>query len=126
MIFHHEGIVTKDIEQETETYKSMGFEVESDFEDPIQNVRGRFMKKDGFRVELLEPLNEKSPLSSYLSRGVKIYHHAFKTDSIENTIDHLIERNFFLVGSPVQSVAFGGKIAFLLSPTSLLIELIET
>lgn len=96
MIFHHEGIVTKDIEQETETYKSMGFEVESDFEDPIQNVRGRFMKKDGFRVELLEPLNEKSPLSSYLSRGVKIYHHAFKTDSIENTIDHLIERNFFL------------------------------
>lgn len=126
MIFHHEGIVTKDIEQETKIYKTMGFEIESDFEDPIQNVRGRFMKKDGFRVELLEPLSDQSPLSSYLSRGIKIYHHAFETNNIKNTIDYLIKEGFLLIGNPEQSVAFGGKIAFLLSPTSLLVELIET
>ena len=126
MIFHHEGVVTKDIEQETEIYKILGFEIESDFKDPIQNVHGRFMEKDGFRVELLEPLNEQSPLSSYISRGIKIYHHAFKTNDIQNTIEYLTGKDFLLVGSPEQSVAFGGKIAFLLSPTSLLIELIET
>lgn len=126
MIFHHEGIVTKDIERETKVYEIMGFKIESNFEDHAQNVRGRFMTKDEFRVELLEPLNDQSPLTSFANRGIKIYHHAFKTDDFKHDIDLLVEKSFLLIEEPKESVAFGGKIAFLLSPTGLMIELIES
>ena len=41
-------------------------------EDPLQGIRGLFMTLGPMRVELLEPLDETSPLEAYLKRGVKI------------------------------------------------------
>jgi len=125
MIFHHEGVVAEDLEQELEIYKTLGFEEESRFEDETQQVRGVFMEKDGMRVELLQPLSEKSPLHSYIKRGVKIYHHAFKTRDLDGASLYLQNSGFMQVGPPQVSIAFGGKIAFFLSPTMLLVELIE-
>lgn len=125
MIFHHDGVVSEDLEQDIKFYKMLGFEEEGEvFEDPIQNIRGVFLEKDGMRVEILEPLNDQSPLRSYIKRGVKIYHHAFETRDIEAAVDFL-KSEMILVSPPTHAVAFDSRIAFLMAPTGLLVELIE-
>lgn len=113
-----------------EIYKNLGFTVEDEiFEDPRQKIRGVFLVLDQYRIELLEAINptDGSPLDPFLSRGIKLYHHAFLVNQIHDAISDLLNQGAVVQVAPVESVAFKGKkIAFLMLKNMTLVELIES
>ena len=127
LCFHHVGLACKNIEVEQAAHRLLGYVDESEvFVDPLQRIRGCFMVQGGMRVELLEPAGGGSPLESFLTRGVKMYHQAFETGAIETSIDELRRAGAVLVVPPTPAVAFAGRpIAFLMLRTAMLVELIQ-
>lgn len=125
--FHHIGLACQNLEKEVQAYKSLSFIQESAiFEDPIQRVRGVFMTNGNFRIELLEALNDNSPINNYLSKGITMYHQCFIAKDLNLTIDYLRNEGAIIVVEPIEAVAFNLKrIAFLYLKNKMLIELKE-
>jgi methylmalonyl-CoA/ethylmalonyl-CoA epimerase len=125
--FHHVGLACKSIEVEQKAHRLLGYVDEGEiFVDPRQRIRGCFMVQGEMRMELLEPAGEGSPVYSFLSRGVKMYHQAFETDSIEQSIEDLRKAGAVLAVPPTPAVAFENRrIAFLMLRTQMLVELIQ-
>ncbi len=126
--FHHIGLACRDIANDRRDHEFLGYRAEGDtFEDPLQRIRGLFMTLGPMRVELLEPLDETSPLTAYLKRGIKIYHQCFTCQDIAHSIQALESHGARIVSPPKPAVAFENRlIAFLILPSQMLIELIET
>lgn len=125
--FHHIGLATKDLEKELEYHKMLGFDAVTDFfVDPEQKVSGIFVYNNGTTIEILQPLNEGSPINSFVRKGNKMYHQAYTCTDIDYYVNYLKKIGAKLVSPPKKSVAFNGnQIAFLLLPTLMLVELIE-
>jgi methylmalonyl-CoA/ethylmalonyl-CoA epimerase len=125
--FHHVGLACRDIEVEQRAHRLLGYADEgAPFVDPLQRIRGCFMTHGGMRIELLEPAAEDSPLEPFISRGLKMYHQAFETASIEGSIDELKAAGAALAVPPTPAVAFHQRpIAFLMLRTTMLVELIQ-
>jgi methylmalonyl-CoA/ethylmalonyl-CoA epimerase len=127
--FHHNGILCKNIEEEIPIYKKLGYDVESEiYIDPIQQISCLFMCTSDLstRIELIKPTSDQSPVMPYVRRNIKMYHQAFICDNILDSINSLIQDGAILTVEPVTSVAFNGKkIAFLMLPNQMLIEIIE-
>jgi methylmalonyl-CoA/ethylmalonyl-CoA epimerase len=125
--FHHIGLACRDLAVDRRDHELLGYRAEGEvFEDPQQRIRGLFMSLGPMRVELLEPLDEQSPLTSYLKRGIKIYHQCFLCDDIAHSIQTLEAHAARVVSPPKPAVAFENRrIAFLFLPSQMLIELVE-
>ena len=127
-IFHHIGVACRDLDGVAGYFAALGYEPEAtDFTDPAQGIRGRFLiAPDQPRLELLVNAGESGPLDPWLAKGVKFYHFAYETPSLDATITEMKASRARMVVKPVPAVAFGGrKIAFLMQPNGMLIELIE-
>jgi methylmalonyl-CoA/ethylmalonyl-CoA epimerase len=125
--FHHVGLACRDLDLEAAGLRLLGYREEgADFEDPTQGIRGRFLSGPGPRLELLAPLPGSRVLEPWLERGVKLYHQGFETATLDADIARLEGEGARTVVQPVPAVAFGGRrIAFLMLPNLLLVELIE-
>lgn len=93
--------------------------------DPVQNVKVAFAYMNNFRVELVEPLNENSPVSNILNKGQSIYHICFRVGNIDEAIRSARDAGFHCIAPPVIAKAFNKKIAWVFSRTYGLIELLE-
>jgi methylmalonyl-CoA/ethylmalonyl-CoA epimerase len=129
MKFHHLGIATKDILKSVQLYKkSLGWEMRTVIVfDPIQNVNILFMgDKNDILYELIEPVDETSPVYNLLKKRISLYHFCYAVQDIQKKIEELSENGFFLISGPVPAVAFDGKkVAFLINQDNLTIELVE-
>ena len=125
--FHHIGLACRDMAKDRRDHELLGYRAEgAEFADPLQRIRGLFMTLGSMRVELLEPLDETSPLTSYLKRGIKMYHQCFLSANLAQSIEVLEAHGARLVSAPTPAVAFENRlIAFLILPSQMLIELIE-
>jgi glyoxalase/bleomycin resistance protein/dioxygenase superfamily protein len=125
--FHHIGMACRDIDAELRALAMVGYELEGNrFTDPLQKVRGCFLAGPGPRVELLAPLDDSSPVVSWLEKGIKMYHQAYEVESIDLAIATLTAQRAVVLSVPKPAVAFGGrKVAFLMLPNLMLVELIE-
>jgi methylmalonyl-CoA/ethylmalonyl-CoA epimerase len=129
--FHHVGIAVRDMSKTIEDYKSLfSYELTSGpFDDPIQHVSVCFLSRgDGdTALELVASFGPNSPIARTLKKGGGTYHLCYEVPDIEAAIAHLTERGSCLVSGPVPAVAFGmRKIAWLLTETDLLVELVES
>jgi methylmalonyl-CoA/ethylmalonyl-CoA epimerase len=125
--FHHIGLACRDLAKDRRDHELLGYRAEGEeFADPLQRIRGLFMTLGPMRVELLAPLDETSPLTAYLKRGIKIYHQCFVCGNLAHSIEVLEAHGARVVSAPKPAVAFENRlIAFLILPSQMLIELIE-
>lgn len=125
--FHHLGVACRDIDREREGWLRLGYALEGEaFTDPVQKIHGCFIIGPGPRLELLAPAAEGSPVEGYLQRGTKFYHQAFEARDFDGALQALQGKGLRVTAGPVPAVAFGGRrIAFLMTPTLNLIEIIE-
>ena len=96
--------------------------------DPQQGVRIAFVTlAGGERIELIEPVDDSSPVSAYLTdRRGGLYHVCYSTDSLEESIAEFRRHRCMLFSGPTPAVAFDGRrIAFLFTPQRDIIELVE-
>lgn len=125
--FHHLGVACRDLARELESWTRLGYRPEGEaFTDPVQKIHGRFVVGPGPRLELLAASEPGSPVDGYLQRGTKIYHQAFEAADFDAALAGLQATGARVTAGPVPAVAFGGRrIAFLMTPTLNLIEIIE-
>lgn len=125
--FHHLGVACRDLDRELESWTRLGYRAEGEaFTDPVQKIRGRFVVGPGPRLELLAASEPGSPVEGYLQRGTKFYHQAFEAADFDAALVDMQTGGARITAGPVPAVAFGGRrIAFLMTPTLNLIEIIE-
>lgn len=125
---HHVGYATPDIAKSRVLYEDMGFSaVTPIIFDPIQKVRVIFLGTGAdVLVELVEPAEEKSPVSNFLQkRGPGLHHLCYEVTDIERACATMREKGGILTCEPVPAAAFDGRrIAFVFRREGL-IELLE-
>ena len=128
LVFQHIGIACRDIDKTREFYLGLGYTASPVVDDPLQHVRICFLDKEGApRLELLQPLDDQSPVARTLATaGVTPYHFCYEVRNIDEAIAALRTKRFLLVSGPVPACALGDRrIAFLYNKNNGLIELVE-
>ena len=124
--FHHLGVACESIEADKATWLSLGYRLENaPFVDEAQGIRGLFMVGGGPRVELLEGLEGSMTLAPWIKRRVKFYHVGYLVQSLDAAMEKLLTSGATIARSPMMSVYFQSRIAFLMMPNLALIEIID-
>ena len=126
--FHHIGYAVFSIENTAKYYIGAGYEASDITEDPIQNIRICFLKKESMPlIELLEAINETSPVLGVLKKvGVSPYHCCYEVEDIEESVRQLKKQRFIPTGKIVEACALENRrICFLYNREVGLIELLE-
>lgn len=128
-VFHHIGVATNSIAETSIIYVNAGFKASETIFDPHQNVNIAFLQKENHPlIELIEPINEKSPVYNILKKvGVSAYHTCYEVENIDQCIDRLEEIDFKLLVEPVDAIALNNKkVCFLYNINVGLVELVES
>lgn len=126
---NHIGIATKSLDEAEAVWSAFGFEPSRDDLIPEQGVRIRYLVgSGGTKIELLEPLNEDSPVGRFIeNKGAGVQQVAIDVDDIEFSINHLKSLGFKLINDRPLVGSGGHRIAFVHPSTcgGVLIELVE-
>lgn len=94
--------------------------------DEAQGVRTAFVTMHGAPLELLEPLDGKSPIARSLREGTKLLHLCFEVANLGDAIQRGRAAGFHRIAHPVPSPVFANRrIAWVFSRVYGLIELLE-
>lgn len=124
---HHIGVATRNIEKEFKTFQKLGYENCSDiFEDPLQKMRGLFIKADNQPcLELIEGVGEDNPVKNHVLKGNKFYHFAYETNNIEKDLEDFVNNKGAKIIVPITSATYFEKICFVLLPNMMIVELVQ-
>jgi len=127
---HHVGILVPDLPRAVAEYADrFGCSVESQaIEDPAQTSVVQFLRLPGAPswLELVTPNGPDSKLANALRKGGGLNHLCYEVADIAAACAHLRDRAMLSVGDPTPAVAFGGRrVAWLMDPSRLLVELVE-
>lgn len=131
MDFDHVGIAVQNIEKYFNTMLNsvLGVpELSEIFVDPIQNCRIAFATtSNGVRLELIEPLNEESPVNQILQKKKGgLYHLCFVANNFDEDLKHCLANKFIALSKAQPAIAFNNRrVIFLSSPSFEIIELVE-
>lgn len=131
MNLHHIAYVCRDVEAKAESMvffygaKILGPAVA----DKHQGVKILFLElADKTRVELLEPIDETSPVNNFLARGGGWYHLCMEVDDLDQKLDELSRSGkAFVVKPPADAPAIDNRrVAFVMTDQKDIIEYIES
>ena len=129
MKIDHIGYAVKRIDRAITAFQKLGYEFEPVIDDTDRNVKLAFGSKDGYRIELVAPLDKKqeSPVDQYLSNAVGTpYHICYESDSLDTEIVELKAQGYKVVIEPRPAVAFGGRrVVFMMNIGFGLMEIVE-
>lgn len=128
---NHVGVAVPDIEAACETYRSLygATDITTPFDMPAQGVKVCFVNLPNSQIELIEPLNDESPIANFIARNPKggQHHVCFEVRDIEEAVSEMEKRGATVLGKP-RIGAHGTPIIFVHPKNSngVLIELMET
>ena len=110
----HIAVAVKDLDREIEKYRDvLGLELVGIETVPEQKVRVAVFRVGEVAIELLEPVAEDSPISSFLEkRGGGIHHIALEVEDLTEEIGTLREKGVEMLDSRPRRGAHGARIAF--------------
>ena len=116
--FHHIGLSVKSINSLFPDAKPVT--------DPIQKVKVAFINLQGTTIELLEPLDKRSPIYNNLKNNNKLCHICFEVSNLDNAIKNGQKEGFAIIQKPVPAVALGNRtICFLFHSDYHIVELLQ-
>ena len=121
----HIAIAVNDANKALENYKKILKIDNVDVEEvPNEKVKVVMLNLEDTRLELIEPLEDSSPISKFLKeRGEGIHHIAITADEIENDVNHAKGNGMRFLGE-LRTGSYGRKITFI-HPKSLNGVLVE-
>jgi methylmalonyl-CoA/ethylmalonyl-CoA epimerase len=79
-----------------------------------EGVKVAFLRIGESKLELLEPLHQKSPIAKFIEKkGEGLHHVALGIDSIEDRIQEIKEQGIKMIHDEPKKGAGGAKIAFM-------------
>ncbi len=116
--FEHAGIAVRSISDAVHGAEKT--------EDPVQRVNVAFIYINNFKIELIEPITEKSPITNILDKGQSLYHLCFSVPDIRKALETARQHGFHCIARPVPAKAFNdNKVAWVFSKIYGLFEIIE-
>lgn len=128
---HHVGYVVASAEEGAKQFaESLGAELVSDvIYDPLQKVKVVFLRPPGGSptlIELVAPEGTSSPVTAFLAKGGGLHHVCYEVDNLEDTLEEMRRRRAVVLRPPKPATAFHGRrIAWIITPERLLMELLE-
>jgi methylmalonyl-CoA/ethylmalonyl-CoA epimerase len=121
----HIAIAVNNAEIALENYKKILNIDKIDIEEvPNEKVKVVILNLQDTRIELLEPINNTSPISKFLNeRGEGIHHIAITADEIEKDVSRAMDNGMKFLGN-IRAGSYGRKITFI-HPKSLNGVLVE-
>ena len=129
MKIDHIGYAVKRIDRALNFFETLGYTFEPIIDDTDRNVKLAFGEKDGYRIELVAPLDKKqiSPVDQYLSNtNGTPYHICYQSKNFNKEIEQLESQGYKVVIEPKPAVAFGGRnVVFMMNIGFGLMEIVE-
>lgn len=127
MKIDHIGYAVKNIDKAIKQMEVLGFHFEETITDTDRNIYLAFGEMCGYRVELVAPISNGTPVDAFLEKiGPTPYHICYKSNEIEADIERLQQKRFKVTVPLAPAIAFGGKrVVFLYSLSVGLIEIVE-
>ena len=128
MRVHHIGYLVKNISKTEKKFLELGYEIESPTKfDEIRNIDIEFLVNGDYRVELIEPKGEESPMYPLLKRYKNTpYHLCYEVENIDEAIADLQDKYYTVIQEPnIAPCIEGKKVAFLNNISMGIIELVE-
>ena len=125
MKLDHVAIAVKNLEEAVELYRNMGFSVERVERVEEQGVKVAFLSLENTHIEIIEPIDENSPVGKFLEKkGEGLHHIAISVNNLNEKMEELKRKGFVVVGS---GKGAGGKNVFFVHPKSakILLEFVE-
>ena len=122
----HIGIVVPNIEDALKHYKNVfNKQGSKPIVSETQNVKISFIEFSNIKLELIEPLSEKSPISNFLKKNPLggMHHVGLEVDDLKNTYSDAINSNLEPLSKPVKG--YHGKELFFLNPKRMMNTLFE-
>jgi methylmalonyl-CoA/ethylmalonyl-CoA epimerase len=122
-------MAVKTIDETASVFVAGGYQKSRTVFDPAQSVNICWLTKEGMpTMELLEPIDEQSPVNNILKKnGVTLYHTCYMVDDLDQAVTELRKMKYGIVKSPVEAPAIGNcRVAFLFNRNIGLIELVES
>ena len=127
MNIHHIGYLVKDIEKASKEFIRLGFLKQGEaVEDIDRGCLIAFFENGGYRIELVQAIDEQSPIYRlYKKHGNSPYHICYETDNLPLEIERMTAEGFVLLQPPSPAPAICDRqVAFLVSKNIGLIELL--
>ncbi len=129
MKIDHIGYAVKKLDRAMDTFRLMGFHFDTPIDDTDRNVKLSFGERDGYRIELVAPLDKSkaSPVDGYLHAvGPMPYHICYWSDCFDEDISRLKKARFKVIVEPAEAIAFHRKrVVFMMNLEIGLIEIVE-
>lgn len=111
----HIGVAVERIEDVLPFYtRQLGLQVTHEETIADQKVKIAFISAGNVQIELLEPLEESSPIAKYMAkRGPGIHHIAYRVDDIRAALAHAKASGIRLLDEEPRRGAHGKWVAFL-------------
>ena len=128
---YHVAVAVNDMEAVEKVYETaLGLTVEHREVVEEQGVKTSMLVPEdgGTAIELLEPLDDSSPVSKFLEkRGEGIHHICFRVDNIEAALERLKAAGVRLIDETPRPGAYNSRVAFIhpKAANGVLIELAE-
>ena len=128
---NHVGIAVPNLEEAMETYRTLygATDITTPFDMPAQGVKVCFVNLPNSQIELIEPLDEASPIWNFIQKNPKggQHHVCFEVEDIHEAVEAMQTRGATVLGEP-RIGAHGTLIVFVHPKNSngVLIELMET
>ncbi len=125
----HIGIAVKDLEASNALFEKLLGTASYKTEEVVsEGVRTSFFRMGDSKIELLEAMDEDSPISKFLEkRGEGVHHIAFAVDDILAEIERLKVEGFIVLNEPPKRGADNKLVVFLHPKSSggVLVELCQ-
>ena len=111
---HHLGVAVEDLDEALSTYERLfGARLEHRARVPEQGVEAAAVRVGDGRVELLEPLEEDTPVGRFLAkRGPGMHHVAYEVEDVQTAVTRLTEAGSEMIDEAPREGLFGLQVAF--------------
>ncbi|OEJ68027.1 methylmalonyl-CoA epimerase [Magnetovibrio blakemorei] len=125
---NHVAIAVPDLGAATAKYRDLlGAKVSEPKDEPDHGVRVVFVELPNTKIELLEPLDENSPINGFLAKNPDggIHHLCFEVDDITAASKKLSAESVRILGGGEPKIGAHGKPVLFLHPKDFCATLIE-
>ncbi len=127
---NHVAIAVPDIEAAAAIYRStfaMGAKVSKPVPQPDHGVTTVFVELPNTKIELLEPLGDKSPIANFLKKNPSggIHHVCYEVDDIDAACKQMVAQGATITGDGKPKIGAHGKPVIFMHPKDFNGTLIE-
>ena len=125
---NHVAIAVPDLEAAVATYRNaLGATVSPVQDEPDHGVRVVFVELPNTKIELLEPLDESSPIQAFLDKNPSggMHHVCYEVDDILAARDRLQAKGARIIGDGEPKIGAHGKPVLFLHPKDFSGTLVE-